>query len=348
MSRYQVTLKPIDWFFFGGEQTFDNGTSQSFVAHSNYYPQQTSLLGMVRYQLLKQADLLSVLEKQLSEEEKQKSKQLIGGSSFSLDAKGKQQFGAIIGLSSVYIQHRGKVLLPTPFTFGTRLFFLKEEGRMCIGNTIIEGTPHLTDDSIFDYYKNPERLIDAEGNIFLINDLYTSTMQIGITKAQDGDDNEKGFFKQETLRFCDDDTRFIFYLELADGLSLYEDNVFIGAQRSCFKMDVDTNEDALFIPSHPNHSILICSPTFIYDIDALNDCCLFHWSRSIPFRNIIKSDNGRLRSGTVAYHRQTAVYNFLQPGSVLFFKNGKLKQLKELLDITNLKTIGYNNYHINE
>ena len=348
MKRYKITLKPFDWFFFGGEQTFDNGSSQSFIARSNRFPQQTALLGMVRYQLLKQAGLLSMPGKRMTEEEKDKSEKLIGGSSFVLDSQSELHYGVIIGLSPVYIQRGGKVLLPMPYTFGTNLTFLSDNGKMCVGDNTVEVIPMLTVNSNFDYYKNPERLIDAEGNYVSIEKLYKSIMQIGITKAQDGDDNEKGFFKQETLRFADDDTSFVFYLDLADGVSLSNNNVFIGAQRSCFKMEVDTCKEDIFVPAHPDHSILICSPTFVNDIDALNDCCLFHWRHSMPFRNIIKSDTGRLKSGAVAYRRHTAVSTFLQPGAVLFFKNEKKELLKALLDNSNLQTIGYNNYHINE
>lgn len=348
MSRYKVTLRPIDWFFFGGEQTFDNGSSQSFIARSNRFPQQTALLGMARYQLLKQAGLLSISGKKMTEEEKQRSEKLIGGSSFSLDSQAELNYGAITGLSPVYIQRGGKVLLPMPYTFGTQLSFSTNDGRICVGGNTVGGIPQLTVNSDFDYYKNPDRLIDSDGNIFSIKNIYKSKMLIGITKAQDGEDNENGFFKQKTLRFSDDDTCFVFYLDLANGVALSNDYVFIGAQRSCFKMDVDTREDDMFVPTHPAHSVLICSPTFVNDINALNDSCLFHWSHSMPFRNIIKSDTGRLKSGAVSYRRHAAVSTFLQPGSVLFFKNEKIELLKALLDNSNLKKIGYNNYHINE
>ena len=54
MKVFKVTLEPKDWFFFGGSSTFDNGTKTSYIAHSLLFPQQTALLGMIRYQLLKQ------------------------------------------------------------------------------------------------------------------------------------------------------------------------------------------------------------------------------------------------------------------------------------------------------
>lgn len=56
MNRhYLITLTPMDWFFFGGERTLDDGKSADYISHSNKFPQQSALLGMIRYQLLKSA-----------------------------------------------------------------------------------------------------------------------------------------------------------------------------------------------------------------------------------------------------------------------------------------------------
>ena len=41
----------MDWFFFGGERTLDDGKSADYISHSNKFPQQSALLGMIRYQL---------------------------------------------------------------------------------------------------------------------------------------------------------------------------------------------------------------------------------------------------------------------------------------------------------
>ncbi|WP_431430010.1 type III-B CRISPR module-associated Cmr3 family protein [Bacteroides hominis] len=60
MNRhYLITLTPMDWFFFGGERTLDDGKSADYISYSNKFPQQSALLGMIRYQLLKQHNLLS-------------------------------------------------------------------------------------------------------------------------------------------------------------------------------------------------------------------------------------------------------------------------------------------------
>lgn len=62
MSRYIITLKPIDKFFFGGDMTFSVGNNlndnynreySSYLIESAYFPQQTSLLGMMRFLILR-------------------------------------------------------------------------------------------------------------------------------------------------------------------------------------------------------------------------------------------------------------------------------------------------------
>ena len=53
MSRYIVELKPIGSFFFGGERTmrFDKEEINNIV-QSKKFPQQTSILGMLRKEVL--------------------------------------------------------------------------------------------------------------------------------------------------------------------------------------------------------------------------------------------------------------------------------------------------------
>jgi len=46
-----VTFTPTDAFFFGGETTFGNGDHKNFYAASNVFPQQTTLVGVLRHAL---------------------------------------------------------------------------------------------------------------------------------------------------------------------------------------------------------------------------------------------------------------------------------------------------------
>ncbi len=48
-----IKLRPLDYYFFGGEETFDSGAKgiKNFHVTSNLLPQQTGLAGLIRHQL---------------------------------------------------------------------------------------------------------------------------------------------------------------------------------------------------------------------------------------------------------------------------------------------------------
>lgn len=351
MSRYKIILKPIDWFFFGGEQTFDNGVTQSFIARSNRMPQQTTLLGMVRYQLLKKKQLLP-----LTCDNKAEADALIGSSSFDIGqcnaTDGK--FGKIKSLSPVFIQKGERRLVPVPlnygfdcsFDIGTRVWLNGHETTGIISVSTKEGSEY--DDKEYWKSNNYGLLVDQDGKTIASDELFLSNMQIGITKGAGHDDNKKGFCKQETLRFTSPDTKFAFYLELAEEGLIEDDYVFIGAQRSCFKMKIEPSDEPPVIPSHGSGSILLLSPTYIGSIEKLDTLCRFHWSYSLPFRNLVNAADGKLKSGGIAYRRQGSVCMMLAPGSVLFYNPDKVEDIQTLLNKSHLQQIGYNQYHIEQ
>lgn len=340
MKRYKVTLTPIGNFFFGGEQTFDNGVRQSYFARSERMPQQTTLLGMVRYQLLKQAQLLSI---PFSSNDDRVSA-LVGSGSFNFANSAKQSFGRIVNISPVRLQHKGQILFPLSRSHGMETF-LNGEVRTYCGNIERKG---MVEFGTFDEktYSNYCSLIGEDGNIFDYDDLFLTNEQVGIIKDRNNGDN-KAFFKKEVLRFKDEEDAFVFFLSLEDDAELKDDKVFMGAERSCFDMRVDSAGKE---PDYPveicEGTILITSPTYVPDMKTLGDYCLFLWSDSIGFRNLEQKEGGKLSSGTVSYKRSSKLYTMLSAGSVLFYRSDKLNVLKDLLHIPNLEQIGYNQYTI--
>jgi CRISPR-associated protein Cmr3 len=60
--RYLITLKPLEPFMFGGDQTFGalgDKEAGSYLVKSRMFPQQTAVLGMLRKELMVQAGLLT-------------------------------------------------------------------------------------------------------------------------------------------------------------------------------------------------------------------------------------------------------------------------------------------------
>ena len=92
--------------------------------------------------------------------------------------------------------------------------------------------------------------------------------------------------------------------------------------------------------------IELLSPTYVEDIDELENLCNFHWSYTSAFRNITfnKEGKGKLNSGNVSYNRGEVSYNMLCAGSVLFFDETNRNEVERLLSNEHLQSIGYNFY----
>jgi len=130
----------------------------------------------------------------------------------------------------------------------------------------------------------------------------------------------------------------------------------LGAERSCFKMNVEPQVDAtgvcqIYLDNHPSKSergrIELLSPTYIENLDALNDICDFHWSYQSQFRNLamVKDGRGKLNSGAISYNRKETSFHFLSAGSVLFFEESERGRVEDLLNDKHLQDIGYNYFN---
>ena len=104
-KKYIVKLTPHDKFFFGGEKSFgqkedDKKQNTNYFVKSNYFPQQTGVLGFVRHQLLLQCNNDKIF-KDNRIQDKSKADQLIGKQSFRINEA--FEFGAIQCISPVFI-----------------------------------------------------------------------------------------------------------------------------------------------------------------------------------------------------------------------------------------------------
>jgi len=97
MSTFLIKLYPVDRYFFGSETTFGPDNINYFV-RSAYFPQQTTILGMLRYYLLLQNDLL---DKNGAIKDEDAAGILIGKNSF--DPADAQDFRIIQNISPVFI-----------------------------------------------------------------------------------------------------------------------------------------------------------------------------------------------------------------------------------------------------
>ncbi len=98
MTKYRITLKPVTPYFFGIEKVSELGNKKNYYLQSAFYPQQTAILGMLRYQILLQHNLLPI------KEHKDEAKRLIGPDSFN---PGNMDYGMIEDISPVQLCRDG-------------------------------------------------------------------------------------------------------------------------------------------------------------------------------------------------------------------------------------------------
>lgn len=95
-----IQLIPLGEFFFGGEDTFGPGSNRHYFVRSRLFPQQTSLLGLLRYELLKsEATIFDLAADQVIDPAG--AALLVGAQGF--DASLNKPYGIINGLSPVFL-----------------------------------------------------------------------------------------------------------------------------------------------------------------------------------------------------------------------------------------------------
>ncbi len=378
MSKYLIKLTPHSTFFFGGENTFGEENANYFVK-SNYFPQQTSLLGLIRYQLLLQSGSKTFVNNKIQNEEN--AKILIGKKSLDIEDK-KFAFGIIERISPVFISYKDNNFL---FHANKEYQWVDKENKKEINDFVFrefkkinksqsviysekEFIPYLEeynpkselpdllvnkDLSIKKYYKFDSDKKDKPENGIFIGD-----KQVGIRKNYDGKSDEKAFYVQTFYRL-DNGYSFCFLLELKDGTDFNSNDVVIlGGEQSKFKMEVIPESDDIFKTKIPTGNFVNLIPNYkpsestdkiilVSDAYANNGILVisdFAVTEIIDFRGI-KSSIEKTKSYSALSDKdssalgKTGKYNFFKKGSVLY---GNTNDIKNKLENTTLQKIGYN------
>lgn len=208
---YLIKLTPLDKFFFGQKKTFGDDNANYFV-YSSHFPQQTTLLGLLRYQLLQIAGEEIFKDNKIQDEHK--AGELIGEQSFSPFVKEKLQFGIIESLSPVFIidkkndEDKEEHFLPV----GRRFQKKKEKAPYSLLHLSCKaGCPPIFESR--ESQKEKEEAYDPKKGLAscwlsskshtLLNeeDFFTKDERIGIRKDYEGATNDDAFFRQRYYRF---------------------------------------------------------------------------------------------------------------------------------------------------
>lgn len=341
---YKVTLSPLEFYHLGNEHSFRR-SKDTYFAESDQIPTQTTIFGMVRYYMLKCANLLG-----FDEQNKVKREQLIGEKSFSYDDK-NQDFGKLKKITSLQIvsQDGKKVYIKRPYNLmrDEKGFVIKKEKYKTYELVNSEEQYHYNDfkgkfnSGGGDYL---ELNLDSKNIKTVQEDLFAKTIKPHVNKVErlkKGKKSDGAFFKVEMYQLKPE-FAFQFFLEVDDDVDLgNEDVVFLGSYKSAFtirleEIDNDKNVSLDFtanIKEILEKNLSVTSP-FYY---ALSDVCLtdmnaykFSVNSKRQVRNLITAADAK------CFNKPEDLRLLYGRGSVFYASNDKFAMHE------NAKQIGLN------
>ncbi len=391
-KTYFITLKPIDTFFFGGETTFNGGQKKNYFVQTEDFPQQTAILGMIRYQILANNNLL-MSKKSTGSDEKCASLK-VGAESYSPESS-KLDFGKIVSISPVFLYNEDtkEVAFYAPYdqavmpknlcTYPDERYSLALEK----SNIKVYSLQHQEQKDFYklikkhkkkhEDYTSKDKIFNgfisdnAQGKFLEYDDVFVKEERVGIVKkGGNREDKEEGFYRQVYNKMKNKALCFAFYVELKDGHGLRHGEVFLGAERSIFHLDLcevgqssckktfDTVLDQTFSQEAeagiPNiKKIILISHTWVKDMKELK-ALLVAGVYKYSMHRFIQSNLTKTKNW-VAMNREnhkignalskSKPYYMLTPGSILYVHENKLGDLKILLNNPSFQKIGYNYFY---
>lgn len=342
-KSYLIKFRPVETYFFGGETTFgDDRTTQNYFVKSNYYPQQTTLLGMLRFELLKFHELLPLSTHRTT------AVQRIGKKSFGIDDS-EFKFGDIMKISPLFMLYKGK-----EYYFGNDYaeLELEEVDGKSFTDRQNESIPFLPKYNP-KKEKYSDKLISAETNeTHCFKDVFIEQTQVGIDVSErnkNEETNEDAFYRQTSFRL-NDGWEFAFIAELgnetdfgiSDASETYSSIAIMGGERSHFSMEMQKAEKSYFeifnIKEKENSekAVLMSDAKVSSDI---YEHCKFAITQTQDFKYLTFNN-----SNFAMNPEKSAKYNLLKRGSVFFIKDKEKFETQFKND--NLNKIGLNTYKL--
>jgi len=358
MNKYRITLTPVDKFFFGGDMTFQVGNNKddkfneqysSYIIQSSMFPQQTSLLGMLRFLILRNAGENVFKDNKIVDSKK--ASELIGGQSFKVNSEHKENgFGVIKKISHVRILRDNKELEFAPL-FGEIDSTSNVDGFLNFGKITV---PNLNKEQ-YDAKKGLTVHLSDGKNQYKLSDIFTEDRRIGIARStKTGKTDDGALFKQISYRFNNQQAKhcFVFYADV-EGVDLakYDGQmVSVGGDNSQFVIGVSTLAEEKNRVFQDNCSITLLSPALLSRKDV-KETTKFAITKLMPFRFLTDRKDNKENDGRV-FHvlnsklERSGRYELYAPGSVFYFEGEEQKKqfIEKIESKKEFRQIGYNEY----
>jgi len=363
---YEIKLKPIRSFYFGGEESFSSSTlksvinndkqtqkyykkRQEYFAKSEQFPQQTQLLGMIRKEILRLNKKLLYYKKYTAvpKEWKNNATAIVGSKWCSHeDAK----LGSIDSVSPLYLHHITKGLcVPAPMDYELKL---ETTGVAYINGIEKEAVAFKKcNDKYFDakdYLYN--KYHSLQGDYIDIDEIFQSHIRTHTQTLHYKQDNEEQLFKVKRYTL-DKAYDFVFYLTLNDDILLdnTQTTVTLGGEESHFMMSVkrvDTlpNIEAYYHKLRTKDTrVILLSDAYIDHQDDENS--VFSHSKVVLSQKKILRTLQSTRKDKRYHFKKSTKTILLAKGTVFYPKDeNALTQIHTALNKQNFKAIGYNHY----
>ncbi len=334
MIRKFITLTPLTPYFFGGEHTFSVDDLRQeerarFFAKSFKLPQQTTILGMLRKEILRAKGKLTThkrgewvdLPKRNPNQDSPEFKEvvkLVGGKPFTFDVEEELALGIIKSISNVFLVKEEKIYYKAPADLK-----LNPKKIECVELFLGNFKKDFIDFGI-DPKKYSFGGFIHKSDFVSEDDIFEEVWSVGINKGS----KDEGFFQKIMYRLKNGFS-FGLVADLEEDVDI-EGIVQLGGENSLFKLTYQNGlEDFEFNKKDGFKRIVILNDT-ILPPRALK-WCDFILGESRIIRNITRTGN-----------RKGSRKRVLEAGSVIYTHNKE--KLKEFLDIANLQKIGMNRY----
>ncbi len=328
--KYLITLKPLEPYFFGSNLTFgklgdkDNG---SYIAKSNYFPQQSTFLGLFRKIIIEEV------------KDYEKAIKLVGGSKFFIKSRDdeKLNFGAIKEISNLFIKKDKEFYIPLRDIFS---FKIEKDEEYLIKEYKTKGKNRKLEPYKSKNEKNIKLFNFILDKSFDLKEAFKEVEMVGNSKKE----KDNAFFKKIAIDMCECfsfayivefNNRYEFELEKLDNKI-----VNFGGDRSKFLLNIKKDfelEDFTYALKKKLDEITDKEYIYLLSDSYINinikKHCDFAITKEKPFRYLSKSKKNR-------YLKSKQFYFYEGGGFFLDYD----KKLEESLNKSYLQQIGYNKF----